>query len=717
MKILVTGVTGFVGGEFARRAASAGHDSTVLARRDSPELRSFAADVVVRDVFEVTARDVPDGVTAVVHFATGTAGDADQMVEVAVRGTLNVLEAATSAGCERFVHVSSLSVYPGPVRADPRRAGGLALEPFPARRGAYARSKTLAELALHEAAERGQLAAVDLAIVRPGLVFGTDMADVLAGTAVQLPLGLTLGLGDPVHGVPFLDVADLCEGLLGLLELEPEPGSVRVFDVLSGERPGKRDLVEVYRAVSGQDGRDVWVPFAAALPLAWLLDRVLAARTGGNLTYNVRRLYRFDARDLPARAFWDVVRREPHGRVRQSIASALTIDRAEPGTDGGASIVEQACSLLEVASREEPHDAATRPLVVFGAGRIFREMHAPALAALRGARVRAIVEPNRALAVRAVQDFPGARTFPSLADLDDDVLAGATALIATPGSTHHVIARELLERGTPLLVEKPVALTREEYRDLVERAGDADVPVTVFHNYRLRPGALALWEFLVRHDVGSLVALDLVFHSRRVSHEAQRWLHDEKASRALVMELGIHFLDLAFALGGAIGELRDARVVDRRSRRSTVSFSGTAQLDGCGRFAFDLDLSGTAPRTRLTATFERAVCVLDFFPDGFRVLPRRANPLDDLAADARRLASALGQRLRPTARGLPKRVLPHLLIYREHLRALRGDAAGTPFDLTAVADTMESLYRLCDVAYGGLETSAAESARLMESRA
>lgn len=183
-------------------------------------------------------------------------------------------------------------------------------------------------------------------------------------------------------------------------------------------------------------------------------------------------------------------------------------------------------------------------------------------------------------------------------------------------------------------------------------------------------------------------------------------MHEEKRVRALLMEMSIHFVDLACVVGGPIVDLEHVSVVGSPDGRSTVSVTGAARMERCDAFGFDLDLSGTAPRTRLELEFERVACVLDFYPDGFRILPRKPNPLDDAAADARRFADALSQRLRPSRSGVPRRAAPHRAIYLEHLRRLSADGSESPLSLEALAPTMESLYLLAGVVYDDAATVA-----------
>ena len=81
--------------------------------------------------------------------------------------------------------------------------------------------------------------------------------------------------------------------------------------------------------------------------------------------------------------------------------------------------------------------------------------------------------PSRAAAFSA--RVPGAPVFTDL----DDVLATPTidaVVVATPPRTHHAIVRAALEAGKHVLVEKPLATTAAEARDLIEIA-DATQPL------------------------------------------------------------------------------------------------------------------------------------------------------------------------------------------------------------------------------------------------
>ncbi len=702
MRLLVTGAGGFLGRAVVEAALARGHETWALVRRPSAELAERAAGVIVRDVVSLTADDLPDGLDAVVHLAAETGGDPERMAEVAVAGTRRVAAATFALGIPRFVHVSSLSVHGGD-------AGRPTLDPRPDRRGGYARAKILAELALRDLCSTGGAPMTGVTIVRPGLVFGAGMTDPLAGTAVRLPLGVAIGLGRPDQGVPFLDLRDLTSGLLALVESPPVPGRLRAFDLLSGEPPRKRDLLELYARLTGDAGRAVWIPAAAATAAAVALDAVALVRGGRpRFVHAVRRLYRFDPARLQAGQLWQKLDTRPRGELVSAVTATLTARRKPDELVPEPVHARRRWRTLADGPAED-RNAGRVPVVLIGAGRIATEMHVPALRGLPRYGVEAVVDPDLARARRVAASLPGARALARLEEVDGGLWTSAAAVVAAPGFLHYELAAEALCRGASVLLEKPAVLTRDEYAALTELASASGRPVTVFHNYRLRPGARALWRFLAEHDVGRLVRAQVIFDSPPLEVERARWMRDEKRHRTLLMELAVHPLDLACVVAGEVTDVCELSLSDDRRTGATLAVCATAHTTSGARLDLELGLTGAAQRAQVTFAFERATCVLDFFPDGFRVLPRRSHPLDDLGADAGRLAAALRQRLRPAGDGVPKRALPHHEIYRRHLRRLDDPAAADPFSLAAVAPTMRSLFRLGELVYG--ETSAAAPSR------
>jgi len=109
VKLAVTGGTGFVGRRLIQLAVQRGHEVGALTRRPQEQQKNvewIGGSLEDRDALErlVTASD------AIIHVAgVINAPDAAGFEAGNVTGTLAMLAAATAAGTQRFIHVSSLA--------------------------------------------------------------------------------------------------------------------------------------------------------------------------------------------------------------------------------------------------------------------------------------------------------------------------------------------------------------------------------------------------------------------------------------------------------------------------------------------------------------------------------------------------------------------------------------------------------------------------------
>ena len=483
---------------------------------------------------------------------------------------------------------------------------------------------------------------------------------------------------------------DFNDALLGIIASPASAGDVSVYDLLSDPAPTKRELVNVVQQSSGRPRHTVWLP--AAIPMVAaaardVLRRDLSLRTA----YAVRRAWAFDAAAIEDDPAWRRAGRRPGATLKESVQRALTIDEAfDHPLDEDAR--ERARALLEVAMASDAHRSAR--VILVGAGRIADEMHVPALMSMTNVSVAGVVDPVES-AASAVASQLEAATFRRIEDLPDELLAGATVVIATPGESHVAVAEEVVTRGASVLVEKPAALSLGGFERL-SGLETSTTPITAIQNYRLRPAAVQLWRFLVEHDVGPLMRARLRFASPPLKLERARWMRDEIRNRVLLYEIAVHFIDLLVQVSGELVSLEHA--FSRRSSDGlqTISFSAAGSARSCDDVLIDLDLTGVAPGVYLFLEFARSACQLDFFPDGFRVLSGPPNPLDLAASSVTRVSGALRQRLRRDRAAL--RARPHRLIYEEHLRRCGGDEV-SPFGLGGIAETMRSLDLLDRVLY------------------
>ena len=114
-RIAVTGAGGFIGSAVSRRLAAAGA-SVVGIEVDRPAAERIESPAEARVADVTDPRSIApalEDAELVVHTAAHVRewGAIEEFIEVNVRGTVNVLDAARKAGAERVVHLSSVVVY------------------------------------------------------------------------------------------------------------------------------------------------------------------------------------------------------------------------------------------------------------------------------------------------------------------------------------------------------------------------------------------------------------------------------------------------------------------------------------------------------------------------------------------------------------------------------------------------------------------------------
>lgn len=166
---------------------------------------------------------------------------------------------------------------------------------------------------------------------------------------------------------------------------------------------------------------------------------------------------------------------------------------------------------------------------VIGTGYLGR-LHARVLTEIAEARVVGFVEPNDALAgeVAATLNIERHVGVAELAKAID------CAIVATPTTTHFEIARQLLEAGVDVLVEKPITATADEARRLIEIAAQHGRIVQVGHVERYNPAIAA---------VADLVRNTRYFEAERLGVFVPRSLDVD-----VLLDLMIHDLNLVLSL-------------------------------------------------------------------------------------------------------------------------------------------------------------------------
>jgi len=102
--------------------------------------------------------------------------------------------------------------------------------------------------------------------------------------------------------------------------------------------------------------------------------------------------------------------------------------------------------------------------------------------------------------------YPGARVTGSFEELlaADDVQG---VVIATPVPTHYALAKQALEAGKHVLVEKPPAMRAAEIDELIDIAAERDLVLMPGHLLLYHPGVRKLKELIVAGELGETVRI------------------------------------------------------------------------------------------------------------------------------------------------------------------------------------------------------------------
>src|SRR6185369_16860778 len=174
MRVVVTGVTGFIGSHFAERALAEGHEVVGICNSGGLDKLALRESLVAQGakLFEgnvldsESLRPAMEGAHCVCHFAAAfrESGLTDEhFLEVNGKGTVNVIEVAAAAGVRRFVFCSTAGIYG-------QRVEGMIDEDSPRRPwNIYERSKIQAEELLRD---RARAHGMEYVILRPTAVYG-----------------------------------------------------------------------------------------------------------------------------------------------------------------------------------------------------------------------------------------------------------------------------------------------------------------------------------------------------------------------------------------------------------------------------------------------------------------------------------------------------------------------------------------------------------------
>jgi predicted dehydrogenase len=192
-------------------------------------------------------------------------------------------------------------------------------------------------------------------------------------------------------------------------------------------------------------------------------------------------------------------------------------------------------------------------VVGFGiSGKVF---HAPLIAADPAYSLDVIVTADPERAAEAARLYPHARIVPTpealfalAADLD-------LVILGTPPLTHYDLAATAIAHNLHVVVDKPFVTTAAHGEELITRASDAGVQLTVFQNRRWDADFLTLQKLLTDGALGEVRSFESRFEWWRPEGFGN-WRDTATLAEGggILHDLGAHLIDQAIQLFGPVAD-------------------------------------------------------------------------------------------------------------------------------------------------------------------
>jgi predicted dehydrogenase len=187
-------------------------------------------------------------------------------------------------------------------------------------------------------------------------------------------------------------------------------------------------------------------------------------------------------------------------------------------------------------------------IAIIGCGAISEKAHLPAAMKIPSIRVAALVDANRARAEELAARYDIAQTSGSFDALPDPPRA---AIVALPHHCHAPVATALLRRGVHVLIEKPMALSSAEAREILCAAEAGGASLTAGMVRRFLPEMRLAKQVVASGILGEILGFSVregrIYDWPSLTDAP---LRKESAGGGVLIDVGVHVLDsLFFCLG------------------------------------------------------------------------------------------------------------------------------------------------------------------------
>ncbi len=130
------------------------------------------------------------------------------------------------------------------------------------------------------------------------------------------------------------------------------------------------------------------------------------------------------------------------------------------------------------------------------------------------------------------------------------ILSIDLVVISTPNTMHFDLAKQAMEAGKHVVIEKPFTVTSQEGQMLLHIAKQTNRILSVYQNRRFDSDFKTVKKIIESGDLGRLVEFESHFDRFRPDIKQNAWREDPLPGSGILYDLGAHLIDQALALFG-----------------------------------------------------------------------------------------------------------------------------------------------------------------------
>ncbi len=175
--------------------------------------------------------------------------------------------------------------------------------------------------------------------------------------------------------------------------------------------------------------------------------------------------------------------------------------------------------------------------------------HAPIITSLKGFRLSKIYTTNPANVIKARKIYPETEVVDDTVKIYTDKDIKLVAVV-TPNLHHYQVAREALNAGKNVVIDKPFTVTTEQADDLISLAAGKGLLLSVFHNRRWDADFRTVSKLVESGQLGKISECE-IHYGRYRNYFKNTWKEADLPGSGLLYDIGSHLIDQALCLFGA----------------------------------------------------------------------------------------------------------------------------------------------------------------------